>query len=102
MRLICLFDLPVENEVQKRQYRKFHKLLMKNGFQMLQYSVYIRTCPNRIFAQKYYKRIEINSPQDGHIRLLTVTEKQYEDMILIIGQKAKQEEKIGSNRMVIL
>ncbi|EUJ48038.1 hypothetical protein [Listeria fleischmannii] len=52
--------------------------------------------------KKFYKRITEKSPGEGHIRLLTVTEKQFEDMMLIIGEKAKQEEKIGANRMVIL
>ncbi|KMT58810.1 CRISPR-associated protein Cas2 [Listeria fleischmannii 1991] len=102
MRIICFFDLPTETLKQKRMYRYFRKTLISNGFEMLQYSVYVRTCPNRVFAKKFYKRITEKSPGEGHIRLLTVTEKQFEDMMLIIGEKAKQEEKIGANRMVIL
>ncbi len=102
MRVICFFDLPTETVKQKRMYRYFRKTLINNGFEMLQYSVYVRTCPNRVFAKKYYKRIAAKSPNEGHIRLLTVTEKQFEDMILIVGEKAQQEEKIGANRMVIL
>ena len=47
MRVICMFDLPVETEEEKRGYRGFRKSLIKEGFIMMQYSVYIRTCPNR-------------------------------------------------------
>ena len=53
MRLMCCFDLPTETNKQKRMYRNFRKALLGYGFQMLQYSVYIRTCPNRSFAKKY-------------------------------------------------
>jgi CRISPR-associated endoribonuclease Cas2 len=100
MRLICCFDLPTETNKQKRMYRHFRKALLEYGFQMMQYSVYIRTCPNRSYAKKYHQKIQTVAPSEGHIRLLMVTEKQYEDMILIIGKKAKQEDKISNNRMV--
>ncbi|MBC1434045.1 CRISPR-associated endonuclease Cas2 [Listeria rocourtiae] len=102
MRVVCFFDLPVETNTQKRRYRHFRKLLLKNGFEMLQYSVYVRTCPNRVFAKKYYKRISVQAPEEGHIRLLMVTEKQFEDMVLIVGKKARHEDKIGANRMVVI
>ncbi len=49
------FDLPMETTQEKRQYRLFRKELIANGFEMLQFSVYYRTCPNRSFATKFYK-----------------------------------------------
>lgn len=102
VRVLCCFDLPTDTNTQKRMYRNFRKLLLAQGFQMLQYSVYVRTCPNRSYAKKYYQKIQSSAPSEGHIRLLMVTEKQYEDMVLIIGSKAKQEDKIASNRMVVI
>lgn len=102
MRVICFFDLPTETNAHKRRYRTFRKSLLENGFEMLQYSVYVRTCPNRVFAKKYYDKIAKAAPKEGHIRLLTVTEKQFEDMVLIVGEKAQQEEIIGSNKLVII
>lgn len=92
VRVICIFDLPVITDNDKRAYRTFRKYLLKNGFEMLQYSVYIRTCPNRSFANKYYYKIKQNSPRKGDIRLLTITEKQYEDMEYIIcGDKENRK-----------
>jgi len=102
MRVFCFFDLPTETNAQRRSYRIFRKLLLENGFEMLQYSVYVRTCPNRIFAKKYYTRITKQAPTSGHIRLLMVTEKQFEDMALIIGRKGEHEDKIGARRLVVI
>ena len=56
MRMICMFDLPVETEVEKRAYRTFRKNLIKEGFVMMQYSVYVRICPNREFAKRLETR----------------------------------------------
>ena len=53
MRLLCFFDLPMETNQEKRTYRNFRKELIANGFEMLQFSVYYRTCPNRSFASKF-------------------------------------------------
>lgn len=32
MRLMVMFDLPVETSKQRREYRKFHKRLIQEGF----------------------------------------------------------------------
>ena len=102
MRVICFFDLLTETAVEKRAYRQFRKHLIENGFEMLQYSVYFRTCPNREHAKKYYRIIQRCAPESGHIRLLMVTEKQFEEMALIIGTKHHQEEVVGCNRVVVI
>ena len=46
MRMLCMFDLPVETEEERRAYRIFRKNLMQEGFVMMQYSVYVRVCPS--------------------------------------------------------
>ena len=102
MRILCFFDLPTETATEKRAYRQFRKLLISNGFEMLQYSVYVRTCPNREHAKKFYRIINQEAPEHGHIRLLMVTEKQFEDMSLIIGVKNHQESVIGTNKVVVI
>ena len=102
MRVLCFFDLPVETAKEKRDYRYFRKHLLENGFMMLQYSVYVRTCPNREFAKKYYKRLQAEAPLNGNIRLLMVTEKQFDDMHFIVGTQTHQEEVIGDNRLVVI
>lgn len=102
MRMLCMFDLPVETDEEKRAYRTFRKELIREGFVMIQYSIYVRTCPNRDYAKRLEKRIQKIAPQKGNVRLLEVTEKQYEDMKLIVGSKSETEKILGTERMIIL
>lgn len=102
VRLLCFFDLPMETAQEKRIYRNFRKELIANGFEMLQFSVYYRTCPNRSFANKFYKRLQQSPLPAGNVRLLAVTEKQFSEMVLIVGGKTKQEEVISDNKLVVI
>ncbi|MGT2912081.1 CRISPR-associated endonuclease Cas2 [Streptococcus cameli] len=102
MRLMCFFDLPMETTQEKRVYRQFRKELLANGFEMLQFSVYYRTCPNRSFAKKFYKRLAESSLPSGNVRLLAVTEKQFSEMVLIVGGKTRQEEVISDKKLVVI
>lgn len=102
MRLLCFFDLPMETNQEKRTYRNFRKELIANGFEMLQFSVYYRTCPNRSFANKFYKKLQKSQLPAGNVRLLAVTEKQFSEMVLIVGGKTRQEEVISDNKLVII
>jgi len=102
VRVICMFDLPVVTDREKRAYREFRKFLIKNGFEMLQFSVYIRTCPNRSFAKKFYKKIKANAPRKGDIRLLTITEKQFEDMEYIVCEHKDKRNLIKSDDLVVI
>lgn len=56
MRMMCMFDLPMETEKEKRAYRIFRKNIIREGFYMMQYSIYVRTCPNRDFCKRLQKR----------------------------------------------
>src|SRR5699024_9122220 len=84
VKIVCMFDLPTITKEDKRDYRTFRKRLLQDGFQMLQYSVYIRTCPDRSFANKFHRRIKSYAPRRGDVRLFNITEKQFEDMEHII------------------
>ena len=102
MRILCMFDLPVVTDEEKRIYRIFRKNLLKEGFTMVQYSIYVRTCPNRDYGKRLEKRIQKLAPPKGNVRLLSVTEKQYSDMKLIVGSKSETEKKVGEERMIII
>lgn len=99
---MCMFDLPVETEKEKRAYREFRKQLIKNGFVMMQYSVYIRTCPSREYTQRLENKIKKVVPSNGNIRLITITEKQYNDMKILVGSKSLKEAAIRSERMIVI
>lgn len=102
MRLLCMFDLPVETDSEKREYRAFRKNLIKEGFVMMQYSVYVRVCPSREYAKRLESRIKKFVPQEGNVRLLCVTEKQYSDMKLLVGSRTTAETAIGTERLIVI
>ena len=102
MRMLCMFDLPVETEEQRRAYRIFRKNLIQEGFMMIQYSIYVRICPSREYANRLENRIKKGIPQEGNVRLLCVTEKQYADMKLLVGSRETAETAIGTERLIII
>ena len=100
--MLCMFDLPVETEEQRRAYRIFRKNLIQEGFMMIQYSIYVRICPSREYANRLENRIKKGIPQEGNVRLLCVTEKQYADMKLLVGSRQTAETAIGTERLIII
>ena len=93
LRLLCFLIFLWIRIKKKRIYRNFRKDLIANGFEMLQFSVYYRTCPNRSFASKFYKKLSQSNLPSGNVRLLAVTEKQFSEMVLIIGGKKQNKKK---------
>ncbi|NWN96731.1 MULTISPECIES: CRISPR-associated endonuclease Cas2 [Bacillaceae] len=102
MRMVLFFDLPMNTKEERRIYNKFRKFLVSNGFVMLQFSVYVKIFPNRISLFQYIEGLKRNLPSKGNIRIMAVTEKQYEKMLLLVGGKSIQEETINELPMVIL
>lgn len=86
MRVLVFFDLPTETLENKREYRKFRKTLIKNGFLMLQESVYCRMLLTPSAGNAVIDVIRKNRPQEGIVQLLTVTEKQFSGMEYITGE----------------
>ncbi len=92
MRMIVFFDLPVKTKTQRKVATRFRNFLLKDGFFMVQFSVYCRVCNGYDDVEKHKSRIKNNRPDNGSVRLLIITEKQYEKMELIIGNLVKEEE----------
>jgi len=86
MRLMVMFDLPVDTSEQRRNYRRFRKALIREGFLMMQYSNYVRVCPNKKSAEFIERRIKPLAPPGGKVQTLMVTEKQYQSMHYIVGE----------------
>ena len=47
MWLFVFFDLPVKTKKQRKEATTFRKYLEKDGFSMLQFSVYMRHCASK-------------------------------------------------------
>lgn len=101
MRIIVFFDLPVLTGEQRKAYTRFRKFLLKNGFMMLQESVYCKLALNGTVARGIIDNVHKNSPNEGLIQLLTITEKQYAKMEMIVGT-LKSEILDSDERLVIL
>lgn len=91
MRVVVLFDLPTSTRSERRDASKFRLSLLNDGFDMLQYSIYSRLCPNRDSAEKHMLRTKRIAPPKGSIRILYVTEHQFSNMYIIAGEKTSQE-----------
>lgn len=86
MRTMVFFDLPTETAAERREYRRFRKFLINEGFIMVQKSVYSKLLINNNSTLWLKTRIELNKPKDGLVQLLTITEKQYAKMEYITGE----------------
>ena len=88
MRIIIWFDLPVKTASQRHYATKFRNFLLKDGFCMMQWSVYSRLCNGMDSVETHKRRIKENLPPKGSVRLLTLTEKQYESIYILLGAHA--------------
>lgn len=89
MWLYVMFDLPVETKHQRRLAAQFRKNLIKDGFVMHQFSVYIRHCASGEAATVHINRVKLLVPEEGFVSILRVTDKQYGDTIHFTGRKRK-------------
>ncbi len=101
MRVLVFFDLPVITGEQRRAYVKFRKFLLKSGFMMLQESVYCKLALNGTVVRGIVDNVHKNKPTEGLVQLLTVTEKQYAKIDIIVGE-VKNEILDSDERLVIL
>lgn len=86
MWLFVMFDLPTVTKKDKAISARFRKDLEKDGFTMYQFSVYIRYCASLESANMHIKRIKSLTPIKGTVSILTVTDKQYSNIINIRGE----------------
>ncbi len=100
MRLLVFFDLPTSSDEDRRNYRKFRRVLLKNGFIMLQESVYCRMFITPSSERTAMETIRKNKPPDGVVQMLSVTEKQYSKMEYIVGEYSS--ELIDSDERLII
>ena len=87
--LIVTFDLPVGTKKQRKAAHDFREWLKDDGFQMLQWSVYARSCVSFARQETHVHRVKANLPEEGSVRILFVTRSQWERSFVIHGKPAK-------------
>ncbi len=90
MWLFVFFDLPVVTKKERKIATLFRKNLLKDGFVMLQYSVYVRHCASYESKTVHTKRVKSFLPETGMVSILSVTDKQYGDIINFWGKEKKK------------
>jgi CRISPR-associated protein Cas2 len=87
MWVLVFFDLPTETKSERRIASKFRQNIMKDGFQMFQFSIYLRHCASVENAQVHIKRTKAKLPEKGHVGILCITDKQFGDIEIFYGKK---------------
>lgn len=92
MWVLAMFDLPVDTRKARRAYAQFRKALLKDGFARMQFSVYVRHCASEENADVHVQRVQAVLPDDGEVRILAITDKQFERMRVFWGKLRKPAE----------
>lgn len=100
MRIIVMYDLPNNNYSENKDYSRFRKLLIKNGYTMIQFSVYMKCLNVKTKFKSEVKKISKFVPPQGNIRVMAITEKQFQDMIFLRGDSTINEKVNGVERYI--
>lgn len=92
MWLFAMFDLPVTTKIARKRYARFRSLLLEEGFTRLQFSVYARYCVSEEAAGAFRARLRRQLPDQGHVRLLMVTDRQFGKMEVFHGKTSTKPE----------
>lgn len=87
MWVIVFFDLPVVTKAERKVATRFRKDLEKDGFDMFQFSVYIRHCPSRENAEVHIRRVKNRLPEHGKVCIMSITDKQFGQIEIFHGEK---------------
>lgn len=84
---MVFFDLPTETKAHRKAAHDFREYLLKDGFHMFQYSIYMRFCASREHAETHMHRVKKIVPPEGFVGILVITDRQYHLMKLFRGAK---------------
>ena len=101
MWLFVFFDLPVKTKSQRRAATQFRNFLLKDGYMMIQFSVYGRVCNGQDRVEKHAQRLSSHLPATGSVRMMQITDKQYQRMKILVGNQ-KNNEKTKTEQLILL
>lgn len=85
MRILIMFDLPSVKRKDIKEYRRWHKFLVRMGFIMMTESVYSRLAINKSVSNSVKRLVKENLPPKGDVQLLEVTERQFASIDYLLG-----------------
>jgi CRISPR-associated protein Cas2 len=87
MWVLVMFDLPTETKTDRKNYAQFRKKMLSDGFQMYQFSMYLRHCSSRENSEVHIKRVKKILPPKGHVGIMCITDKQFGMMEIFRGHE---------------
>lgn len=87
MWIMVMFDLPVMDPAERKAATGFRNALLDMGFEMVQYSVYLRFCTSQSQVDSYCSKIAAELPTHGKVNILQFTDKQYERIVAYRGSQ---------------
>lgn len=97
-----MFDLPTDTSADRRNYRKFRRFLIKNGYSMMQYSIYSKIILNRSVLNYQRVYLKQNAPPKGYVETLIITENQYVNIEVIAGEDNRSNQEHSTKRTIEL
>ena len=101
VRVLILYDLSMSEAEDRKEYSKFRKDILKLGCYLVQFSVYAKVIKNEVYYKSFIDKLKKILPEKGEVRVIKLTEKQYEDMIFLNGTANNFEKKISNNHLVV-
>ena len=101
MRVLLMFDVPTKSKKEQKYATKFRNELIKQGFFMMQFSVYMRICKGISAAKSAVERVRGILPPLGNVRTLIITEKQFDNMQILLGS-AGFNERVNDDKNLVL
>ena len=92
--ILVFFDFPVVTKKERKIAARFRKDIMRDGFHMFQFSIYLRHCPSRENADVHIKRVKAILPKEGHVGILSVTDRQFGSMEIFYGHNLSEPPKV--------
>ena len=86
MWVFVFFDLPTETKKNRKDAARFRKDLEKDGFSMMQFSVYVRHCQSKENMDVHIKRVQLFMPPAGQVSIMSITDKQYGNILNFQGK----------------
>lgn len=102
MRMIVMFDLPVSSREERKIATQFRHFLLQDGYYMMQFSVYVRICNGLEAAEKHKMRLLEQLPKNGSVRCIVITERQFEAMEILCGERIEDLDNIRKNNEVLV
>lgn len=93
MWVFVLFDLPVGTKKERKAANGFRHALLDLGFEMSQFSVYLKFTAGKEQAEALEHRVEAAMPPSGKVHVVQITDRQYENIRTYRGRKREPSPK---------